>query len=126
MLLQGSKSVRHVNRVSSRRFAESPRSGGGARGVKLALCAVLLVTAAGAQPSADWRIDTIAGPAKPGDGGPAIVGLIRSPNGVATDSAGNLYIADIGNHRIRVLTSFTDSSGEHAPLLEGIRDLLPF
>ena len=118
MLLQGSKSVRHVNRVSSRRFAESPRSGGGARGVKLALCAALLASGAGAQTSADWRIDTIAGP--------ATVGLLRSPNGVATDSAGNLYIADIGNHRIRVLTSFTDSGGEQAPLLEGIRDLLPF
>ena len=31
-----------------------------------------------------------------------------------------------GNHRIRVLIPFTDSGGERAPLLEGIRDLLPF
>ena len=39
-----------------------------------------------------------------GDGGPATSALLASPSGVALDSAGNLYIADTGNHRIRKLT----------------------
>ena len=51
---------------------------------------------------------------------------LNNPAGVALDSAGNLYIADASNHRIRVLTRSTDSGGGRAPLLEEIRGLLPF
>jgi RHS repeat-associated protein len=36
-----------------------------------------------------------------GDGGPAAQALLFGPRGLATDSRGNLYIADTGNHRIR-------------------------
>jgi len=36
-----------------------------------------------------------------GDGGPATSAGLNSPTGVALDSAGNLYIADYGNQRIR-------------------------
>ena len=36
-----------------------------------------------------------------GDGGPATSAGLNSPTGVALDSAGNLYIADYGNYRIR-------------------------
>ncbi len=39
-----------------------------------------------------------------GDGGPAAAAILFSPRGLAMDEAGNLYFADIGNHRIRRLT----------------------
>ena len=84
-------------------------SGGGVRAVKLALCAALLAAAAGAQPAADWTITTIAGTGEygfNGDGGLAIDAQIRRARGVALDGAGNLYIADTSNHRIRKVDSW--------------------
>src|ERR1700722_902042 len=36
-----------------------------------------------------------------GDNGPAVSAQLSNPNGVAIDSAGNLYIADTDNQRIR-------------------------
>ena len=39
-----------------------------------------------------------------GDGGPAIQARLNEPEGLATDSQGNLYIADKGNRRIRKIT----------------------
>ena len=39
-----------------------------------------------------------------GDGGPATVAQLNTPYGIAIDIAGNLYIADTNNHRIRKVT----------------------
>jgi uncharacterized protein (TIGR03437 family) len=39
-----------------------------------------------------------------GDGGPAAVAEFNSPAGVALDGLGNLWVADAGNNRIRMLT----------------------
>ncbi|MGQ9697996.1 MAG: NHL domain-containing protein, partial [Armatimonadota bacterium] len=36
-----------------------------------------------------------------GDGGPAVEAALSAPNGIAIDAAGNIYIADSQNHRIR-------------------------
>lgn len=49
-------------------------------------------------------ISTIAGNGNgvfTGDGGPATAAALQSPTGLAVDTAGNLYIADFGNLRIR-------------------------
>ena len=52
-------------------------------------------------------ISTVAGNGAQGfagDGGPATSANLNGPTGVAVDAAGNLYIADSGNHRIRKVT----------------------
>jgi uncharacterized protein (TIGR03437 family) len=54
--------------------------------------------------TSDGTITTIAGSATSGysgDGGPATAATLRAPTGVQVDSAGNLYISDTSNYRIR-------------------------
>ncbi|GCD47380.1 NHL repeat-containing protein [Streptomyces paromomycinus] len=49
-------------------------------------------------------ITTVAGTGSPGyvrDGGPAADTRVNTPEGSVVDSAGNLYFADGGNHRVR-------------------------
>jgi sugar lactone lactonase YvrE len=55
-------------------------------------------------------ISTVAGNATAGysgDNGPAISAQLQGPSGIALDSAGNLYIADYANNRIRMVSSGT-------------------
>ena len=50
------------------------------------------------------KISTVAGMGQAGDGGdggPAVKAQFRSPHSIAFDAEDRLYIADIGNHRIR-------------------------
>ena len=68
--------------------------------------AVSLLTAAatlGAQSS--FRIATVAGSNFVGDGGTAVAAMLSSVEGLAADAAGNLYIADSADHRIRRVDS---------------------
>ena len=50
----------------------------------------------------------VAGNSRPGfsgDGGAAVNAQLNAPQGLAVDSHGNVYIADSGNNRVRVVTS---------------------
>lgn len=55
----------------------------------------------------DGTITTVAGTGQPGysgDGGPAVAAQLRQPHSIALDESGTwLFIADIGNHRIRAV-----------------------
>jgi len=66
-------------------------------------------------------IQTVAGTGAPGfsgDGGQATAAQLNSPYGLAIDAAGNLYIADLGNARIRrvspdgIITTLAGGGGE--------------
>ncbi|MBS1811478.1 MAG: hypothetical protein JST84_25170 [Acidobacteria bacterium] len=56
----------------------------------------------------DGTITTFAGTGQlgsSGDDGPAAAALLNEPSGLALDAAGNLYIADTNNHRIRKVSA---------------------
>jgi streptogramin lyase len=55
-------------------------------------------------------ISTVAGTGKPGfsgDGGPATQATLKQPHSIALDNDGNIYICDIGNHRVRKVDAKT-------------------
>jgi sugar lactone lactonase YvrE len=58
--------------------------------------------------TADGRLSLIAGSSSQGysgDGGPATSAQLDGPQGVAVDAAGNLFIADTDNSRVRKVTT---------------------
>jgi sugar lactone lactonase YvrE len=70
-------------------------------------------------------ITTVAGNGQPGysgDGGPATAASLAGPWGLAEDAAGNLYIADTGNSRVRKVTpggTITTAAGNGQPGYSG-------
>ncbi len=81
-------------------------------GFLLSLAAVLLLSVspmrATADPSGVGTITTAAGTGEQGysgDGGPATEAQLSSPIDVAVDGAGNLYIVEVGNRRVRKVDS---------------------
>ena len=76
------------------------------RGFCLTLILAFGTAAGGAPPSGVvYRIETVAGSAGLGDGGPAAMAQIGAIQGVAADRWGNLYIADTDHHRIRKISA---------------------
>lgn len=68
-------------------------------------------------------IQTVAGAGRPGfggDGGPATQASFQQPHSIALDETDGLYVADIGNHRIRrvdLATGIVDSiAGDSRPI----------
>jgi trimeric autotransporter adhesin len=75
------------------------------RGIPLALacCTLCCFPALPASPPV-YQLTTVAGSDLVGDGGPAVAAQISQPEGIVVDPAGNLYIADAANHRVRMVT----------------------
>lgn len=70
-------------------------------------CAILFLLNAILAPAVSaqsYIISTIAGTDTLRDGGPATASLLRHPEGVALDAAGNVYIADSWGNRVRKVT----------------------
>ena len=58
--------------------------------------------------ASSYQIDTIAGTDSVGDNGPAGLASLVDAEGVCADAAGNIYVADTANHRVRKIdASFT-------------------
>ena len=78
--------------------------------IRMVCGAAAKATIAGTTCTGPDIISTIAGNGNPtytGDGGPAAMATVNSPDGVGVDGAGNLYIADTGNDVIRVIYAAT-------------------
>ncbi len=73
-------------------------------------------------------ISTVAGngafcgntPCPTGDGGPAVAAQLNSPEGVAIDAAGNLYIADGFNNRARKITAGVNGTIEATDIISTV------
>ena len=70
--------------------------------VFLILAAALAPTVRGADgASVVYRIETVAGSANTGDGGPAVAAQLGQIQGIAADRFGNLYLSETDLHRVR-------------------------
>jgi uncharacterized protein (TIGR03437 family) len=68
-------------------------------------------------------VTTVAGSAKQGwsgDNGPATSAELDTPEGIAVDSAGNIYIADAAAGRIREVASGSSQSGSSQPAITAL------
>ncbi len=51
-----------------------------------------------------YSIQTVAGSPTPGDGNNALLALFSQTEGITVDGAGNVYVADAGDNRVRKIT----------------------
>ncbi len=68
-------------------------------------------------------VTTIAGSTSGSDDGDGINAKFNNPRGVTLDAAGNIYVADAGNHRIRKITptgTVSTIAGSTVGVTEGI------
>ncbi len=74
-----------------------------------------------------YRIDTVAGSSAVGDGGPAALAPLLDAESLAVDAAGNLYIADAGDNRVRQISAngiITSPAGTGFPTVDALN--LPY
>jgi len=69
-----------------------------------------------------YTIQTLAGSNVVGDGGPASAAALSDAEGVAFDSAGNLFVADANDHRVRKIApdgTISTVAGDGTPGFRG-------
>lgn len=74
------------------------------RSISFVAAALVVLVVSTSAPAAPGDIHTVAGDGSAGfaeQGLPATSSMLDDPRGVATDAAGNIYIADSGNNRVR-------------------------
>src|SRR5215469_3035073 len=73
--------------------------------------------------SQTYSVSTVVGTPRLLDGSPAAMVPLRDPNSVALDSAGNLYIADVADNRVRKVSNgiITTYAGNGKPGYSGDR-----
>ena len=85
--------------------------------MKFASCLFIAVcTATAAAPGVVYTINTLAGSASIGDGGPAVSAQIGNIQGITLDRAGNRYLSDTDRNLIRNGTLEAPAAGGKAPL----------
>ena len=70
------------------------------RGLLLAVPLLLL-----ADTPTTYTIQTVAGTDFVGDGGVATTAILSQPEGIAVDAAGNIYVADADDNRVRRIST---------------------
>src|ERR1700758_3028949 len=78
-----------------------PSSWGIDGNIPLGLITILLLSAMPAGAVSTYQISTVAGSDSVGDNGPAGLASLVDAEGVCSDLAGNIYVADTGNNRVR-------------------------
>ena len=71
----------------------------------IVLIGSILAPLSSAQSSFPYAVNTLAGSGPLGDGGPATAALLEFPQSVVADGAGNIYIGDNGNGKIRAVNA---------------------
>ncbi|MES2474666.1 MAG: choice-of-anchor Q domain-containing protein [Verrucomicrobiota bacterium] len=73
-----------------------------------------------------WMVETLAGPTTPGNAGflnqTGSAARFNHPYGLTVDSAGNVYVADAANHRIRKITASGGVSTFAGSGIQGLQD----
>ncbi len=69
---------------------------------------------------------TIAGTGQPGyngDGGPATLGLLYEPTGIALDPSGSIFVSDYNNFRVRSISAFSALNTSQSNLVFGLTNV---
>ncbi|MBK5294682.1 MAG: hypothetical protein JJE04_23750 [Acidobacteriia bacterium] len=74
--------------------------------LRFCVAATLLAVSVSAQSAVNYRVDSVAGSSRVGDGNLALQAQLAAAEGIAVDAAGNVYITDSTDHRIRKVSNF--------------------
>ncbi len=79
-------------------------------------------------PPERYRLSRASAPGYSGDGGSAVLAKLKNPSGIAVDSAGDVFFADMGNSRVRKISAsgmITTVAGPAPPVSPATAARLP-